>query len=110
MDTQQIIRNIKNKFHSKNVLVFPSREARVLMHWKIVSAAFLVAVILLFISNFFIYREINKGEFFAKGKQNYEAAKLSVKLLDSVVKYFDIKEDTYTYVKSSSVTVADPSK
>ncbi len=102
---------VLEKFHRGNAPAPMSREARVLTHWKIIVVIFLLAVVMVFISSFFIYRDINQGDFFPVEKKiGGNLAPVTAELISQTVSDFKTKSATFNQLKKNGAVSVDPSR
>lgn len=88
-----------------------THEQRVLLHWKALVALFFVAVPVLCVTSFYLYRDIDQGKFLPTEEKApvMEAGETEDQVLSTVVKYFETKRATFDQFRKTELHSVDPS-
>ena len=89
MAFKNFINSIIQRFHRENTQATLSREALATFHWKIIAVSFLSATVLVFVSSFLIYRDINLSEFLPAERKNVgDSSLVTAELLEKTIDYY----------------------
>ena len=88
-----------------------SKEARTLLHWKILILSFLCLVVLVFLFSFFLYQTVITGErSLSEGAISNNSRATASELLNTTVGFFKKKSVTFDRERRASGFSPDPSR
>lgn len=102
--------SIGGKKEGGAVRALRTRGASALLHWETLLGLFFAMLIFAFTSGYFIFHDIDKGNFsFTALKGDDGSAKLTTVLLEKTVGAFDTKRATFEQIEKKTVIYSDPS-
>jgi hypothetical protein len=110
MELKIVFKKFFSRFRPKGARASLSREASILLHWKIIICSFFIAIALLFTSSFLIYQDIKKGNFLSPDNNGVTPTSINSKLLNKTVDFFKTKSATFDEIRWGWPGSVDPSR
>lgn len=111
MDMQNRLRQFFEKIRPKSVVATRSHEVRTALHWKIVITSFFIALLLLFIGSFFLYKNVGLGDVIFNSQSSPKRLhNKTSELLTKTIDFFKAQEALFKEFRYTSAFSSDPSR